>query len=634
MRDMYSSLAPQEKRRWFVARNRLNGPTVGMFAWWKPHSQPPALVLPSGEEIGGGWFCAGPLYHTFDYYFPAQAYFKDHPEYFSMRNGQRVPGGANGNHLCLTNPDVLRLMIQKVKEQFRAEPTSNYAAVSVNDGGCATICDCPPCRTVAQREGESGLLLQFVNAVADAIKEEYPRNYLVTFAYIATAQPPKTICGRDNVIVWVCNGLASGQVFYPTPPAQNVSYRNLAEWTKFVRHIWCWDYLRSDYVSMNYFAPVLWKLDEQFKLVRNLPAVTGIFQQNDAMVVPPVLVDQYELRHWVSAKLMENPDRRMDLLIEDFLKGYYGRAAPHLQRYLTMVRRRLPQWPYRMVDYEFMTNAQRCFDRAEAAVRTEPELLDRVQAWRVNLDITALNFRHQLTRDYTRRGGDAGDYPYRIAVLKERILGALARTTSPHLLMKYPCWKEGKPVGEVPVREQTREYVELLCQGKESAPLTEQFQSLAPERVIDVMAPQLTPCAWTVADPEAALGLALEAKDPNPKELPILVGLYDLASKKQRALNSIKAEDLPGRGYHWYRLGQFPLGEWTYLHLLNWRITLHMHMLCDPRRPDRQWEAWASVKFTGPQYPHGEPGAPNRLYVDRVILIDKGEESDETGAAK
>lgn len=48
--------------------------------------------------------------HTLGHFIPTDKYFKDHPEYFSLRSGERMPY----SQLCLTNPNVLRICIKKL----------------------------------------------------------------------------------------------------------------------------------------------------------------------------------------------------------------------------------------------------------------------------------------------------------------------------------------------------------------------------------------------------------------------------------------------------------------------------------------------------------------------------------------
>ena len=53
--------------------------------------------------------------HTFQTLVPPEKYFKDHPEYFSFLNVQRIPDGQ----ICLSNPDVLKIVISELKNRMQ-----------------------------------------------------------------------------------------------------------------------------------------------------------------------------------------------------------------------------------------------------------------------------------------------------------------------------------------------------------------------------------------------------------------------------------------------------------------------------------------------------------------------------------
>ena len=54
----------------------------------------------------------GSWVHTFNSLVPPEIYFKDHPEYYSLRDGKRIP-----TQLCLSNPDVLKITIQNFRRK-------------------------------------------------------------------------------------------------------------------------------------------------------------------------------------------------------------------------------------------------------------------------------------------------------------------------------------------------------------------------------------------------------------------------------------------------------------------------------------------------------------------------------------
>ncbi|MCH8962875.1 MAG: DUF4838 domain-containing protein, partial [Bacteroidetes bacterium] len=50
----------------------------------------------------------GPV-HSYYHYLPPVQYFKDHPEWYSLVDGERV---SSGGQLCLTNPEMLQELVE------------------------------------------------------------------------------------------------------------------------------------------------------------------------------------------------------------------------------------------------------------------------------------------------------------------------------------------------------------------------------------------------------------------------------------------------------------------------------------------------------------------------------------------
>ena len=73
------------------------------------------------EKIGGDTFRFGAGLensHTLFKLMPYQRYFKEHPEYFALVGGKRL-GSSERHQLCLTNPDVLRIVTEEVLAAIR-----------------------------------------------------------------------------------------------------------------------------------------------------------------------------------------------------------------------------------------------------------------------------------------------------------------------------------------------------------------------------------------------------------------------------------------------------------------------------------------------------------------------------------
>lgn len=612
-----------------------SGPTPPEWKWFNVHNRINEVQTsgPLDDSVGGGVAYGPRIFggHGFAPYLPSDKYFAEHPEYYSMRAGKRVPSnGLDGNHACLTNPDVLRIITDGVKEDLRANPTAYCFTVAVNDGGSQTLCDCPVCRAKAREYGatdqaytDAGLLIWFVNQVADAIKDEFPDKFIRTLAYGPASNPPVGITARDNVIVQICAGPRSEAVYLPRGN-DSVELKPISGWIPFAKHIWLWDYALPCYTAPGFFRPLTWKLDQQMKYFKALGAIDGVFQENELLMSEDSMYPQfYEMDMWIFTRLCQDPSQDVEALITDFLNGYYGPAVKPLRQYVSLIKLRLPRFPLRFWDYPTMQQAQGLFDQAEAAVKDRPEYRDRVQAARMQLDLSALAWRNTLRRGYLDGGGKPEQYPYSVATLKTRLQGTLDTSGDPFLnALESRYYIKGRGNREV-VKDIVRKCVEEFSAGAEYTPLPAELRGLPAERVIDLTAPLFCGPNFprVVPDPDAALGLAVPRTETN--ELPMNISYYsNLPGPANAGGVTIKAENIPGSGYHLYKGPTFKLNEWTFLYLTaSWGMQKHLFTLYDPAHPDQKWTAWCSMKFAGPDYPQGKPDEAKGLFLDRLLLV-------------
>ena len=135
-----------------------------------------------------------------------------------------------------------------------------------------------------------------------------------------------------------------------------------------------------------------------------------------------------------------------------------------------------------------------------------------------------------------------------------------------------------------------------------------------------------------VEDEEAESGITNRLEFPveiathdHPLEryaLPMPWGLYDQINRRGTGSATIKPEDVPGPGYHWYKLGAFKIVPSTYLYFFwSWIIQVDVDDAVDPANPDQKFEVWARIKFEGPAFPHGKPEDKDAICVDRVALV-------------
>jgi hypothetical protein len=367
----------------------------------------------------------GLFVHTFRVLVPPERYFAEHPEYFSLLNGHRTPDGQ----LCLTNPDVYRVVVEELRARMKERPEATFWSVSQND--TYAPCECAACRAIDEAEGSpSGSLLAFVNRVADA----FPQMRISTLAYQYTRAAPKHLRPRSNVNIMLCSIECNRSRPLAEDPGSADFVRDVEDWSKITKDILLWDYVIQFRNLVSPF-PNLRVLQPNIRFfVRN--GITSVFEQG--LAAPKG--EFAELRGYLIAKLLWNPDANVDSLMTDFLQGYYGAAAPHIRRYIDTMHGALAMsgegldiygYPRSSADGylspERMQEYRVYFDGAEAAVAHDPEYLVRVRTARLPIEFAELE---QAKVRGAAEGGAFVSDPEGRRVLRPGLDGLLARFTT------------------------------------------------------------------------------------------------------------------------------------------------------------------------------------------------------------
>ncbi|MGC9319305.1 MAG: DUF4838 domain-containing protein, partial [Armatimonadota bacterium] len=262
------------------------------------------------EQRGGKVTYAGFFVHTFRQLVP-DSHFAEHPEWFSERDGRRIGGEGARTQLCLTNEEVLNLTIERVRQRLRDDPDAMIVSVSQNDWD--NHCLCAQCRALEEAEGSpAGPLLRFVNSVAEEIGPDHPDVAIDTLAYHYTRKPPSETVPLPNVIVRLCSIECS--FLHPLASETNASFGDdIRGWDQICDRLYVWDYTTNfghyiqPHPNLRVLAPNVRFFVEH--------GVRGIFEQG-AYQSPGA--EFAELKAWMLAKLLWDPSRQTDELIEEF----------------------------------------------------------------------------------------------------------------------------------------------------------------------------------------------------------------------------------------------------------------------------------------------------------------------------
>jgi hypothetical protein len=341
----------------FAARHRLNGEHYGLT-----------------EKHGGRAVVYFPFVHSFDSLIPRELY-AEHPEYFPLINGKRVDGYVQR---CLSNPDVIKMGIARVRQWIQEHPEATIISVSQNDTG--NWCRCDNCRALDEQEGSpAASLIRFVNTIAENIEHDYPRIKIDTLAYQYTRKPPRTLRPRPNVIIRLCSiECCFAHPLATCTSAENRRFRDdIIAWQPVATQLYIWDYTPNfGHYQQPFPNFAALQPNVQF-FVRH--GVTGLFEQGNYS--GGGFGELGPLRAYLLAKLLWNPETDLERHKTEFLNAYYGKSAGSMREYLGLLEQQVsdPERHAHIFDSskaaylndEFLVEAAKILASAEASAEND-----------------------------------------------------------------------------------------------------------------------------------------------------------------------------------------------------------------------------------------------------------------------
>ena len=569
----------------FAARCRANGPSN--------HPLP--------RHGGNTWRFGGGLgnCHTMQYLVPAKVYGKDHPEYFALHGGVRrnVPRVSEDSSVqpCLTHPDVLRIATSNVLARIRKDPSARFYGVSQNDN--QLYCECPRCAAVDAEEGShAGTVVRFVNAIADAVAKEFPGKYIQTLAYNYSRVPPKKTRLRPNVIPCFCSIECefSKPMTESACPENKQLLRDILGWERQTDQLYVWDYV-TDFAHYPHLFPNVDALQDNIRFFRDHHVKT-LFEQGACQGRHAGFA---ELKAWLIAKWMWNPELPVKPLLDDFFAGYYGAGAPFVREVFekahALQRAAAARGEYLKIYQDVNKSVlDDAFLEEAAALMTKAEEATKGDALR-NYNVRMTSFGVDYMRVERLRRGKLK--------LVDFADGAVLRNTWPHFqkLVRLQLARM-KEAGDIrlssgPVTGGHTTKFEAWQKIANDTPDGSEWMAARQGLVQDGFLTVLKQGLWTerVKDPKATDGSAIEiadvhygwcvnfgldkvafkpgkkyrlaarlrvvkAKDALPSDQAFSLGVYDNELKKGRVGTSRRIGQVETDDYVWYDLGAWEPG--------------------------------------------------------------------------
>lgn len=332
-------------------------------------------------------FAEGYYVHTFNRLVPWETYFDTHPEYYAFMNGKRII-----DQLCMSNPEVVKLVAEKLSYEMSKQPEKKVWSLSQNDN--FSYCQCDKCNSIHSIEGApSGALLRFVNQIAAL----FPDKTISTLAYQFSREAPKITKPADNVQIMLCTIELNRSKSIESDPTSQTFVRDITNWGKLTHNIYLWDYTVDFANSITPF-PNLHILQPNIQFLNRNGAYQH-FQQTNTLKGN----EMAELKAYLLARLLWNPDINIDSVKAVFLEGYYGEAAPYMHQYINKLESELiksGEWldiygspvhhENSFLSAENIDLYNNLFDQAEKAVSKNPEIIQRVKVSRLPVEFATM----------------------------------------------------------------------------------------------------------------------------------------------------------------------------------------------------------------------------------------------------
>ena len=203
---------------WMV-KNKLNY----LLVWMKYYDKMPDEMKEYFRIRGIKIECG---HHNFEYFIPAQKYYKTNPEYFAIINGKRdephidQAGYLSGTQLCTTNEGLRRELLKNIIAYCHRNPEIDTISLIPNDG--FGWCECDDCKKVMGKpqKGEDyciashidkaqNLYHDLIKYISANLKEVLPHITLTFAAYVNYIEPAENFTLDNQTAVhfatyWRC----------------------------------------------------------------------------------------------------------------------------------------------------------------------------------------------------------------------------------------------------------------------------------------------------------------------------------------------------------------------------------------------------------------------------------------------
>ncbi len=345
--------------------------------------------------------------------------FLEYPEEIDTWSREGPWGGANftdivgsvyhsGGQIEAMNPAVRAQAADYFVERITEEGEEPWYAFSQEDNGWDPD---PESADFADDHGGalSAPVVDLVTDVARRVRDHHPDAHLSTSAYQWSFAPPTGLSVPDFVLIEIAPIEADFGHPYDDSAWNRDTLDAFEGWKVIAPSLGVWDYLAN---FQNYLQPMP-TLYPMFHNIQYLASMGNVLSYFGEGAYNTSGAEFAELRAWVAARLLWNPEQDFRALIHEFCEGYYGpSAAPLVEDYIDLLHRSFAENGDRISskqritsDYlglDFVLQADQLLAQADAAA--SGPFSRHVHEVRMGLDMTILLREHMYAAEAAARG--------------------------------------------------------------------------------------------------------------------------------------------------------------------------------------------------------------------------------------
>lgn len=352
----------------WMAKHRLNHLVIRWFDW-SEESYVRALpeIRKRGVEIELGHD------NSINFWLPPNLYFKSHPEYYALINGERrlVPEPGNKwtvSQFCFSNPDGIKETAKNICEFLDRHPEIKTVGLSYSDARAwATMCQCDECKRLVGKyrpEGSvsySGAYLHFANQVAGLVAEKRPDAMLSIGAYEdpAVFEAPAGIKAAPNLRLCLYLFQRNGANAIDSSDSRRNCYirSEISKWEEIFDHhnIVIADY----YYGMDTYKGGIWPI---YKVI---PQDFLYFAKRGfhGASLSPGYKFSNQLSNWLFCIYAWDANANIDAQLDDFCANFFEEASVPMRRYVEALAGMMRDYDQAKIQNIYQNAAGQCGKR-------------------------------------------------------------------------------------------------------------------------------------------------------------------------------------------------------------------------------------------------------------------------------